>query len=1224
MMQHLHFISTRLWSVFFFSVFLLHGKFAVGNEWLTSELLIQSPVNHSLGHSSNISLSTSGEFAAFRSCAGNMSFESQGRCDIYRKNLLTGELELVSASHHNHTEKSGNGSDQPAISGDGRYVVFASQADDLLPEVGTTTSDIYLWDAQTKLIELISYTADGSSGNKGSFAPDISGDGSLIVFESKATDLDVNTHDFNKSEDIFLHNRQTGETKRLTVSENGESDQDSSNPKISADGKFVVFQSRASNLTSVVSGVNSDIYRYNVDSGFLELVSINAAGEPDTRNDSSFPAMSADGNRIAFRAGASLTTQDDDTMADIYVRDMESGITELVSLSVTGLNDTGEAALGRVGISSDGTRVVFSYADSSGTFGTDTYSGNNVYLRDLSTDSTLLISQQVNTGSLREGDALSPVISGDGSIVGFESESTVFDINDRDTKNDVYIVNTESTITDKVSVPISLGTHGDIHEVAISNNGRYILFRTDDKLLSQTGDSANDELFLLDRDTLAIMHIRLGINGDDITHPFENGIDISDNGNVIAFSTRAENIYPISDSSIRIVYRFQLDTEELTVVSKNGADASSFLSNGSAYDPSISGDGRYIAFTAEGTNITAPDNGSWIGMIRVYLYDHSTGVSEMVSVTNDNRVDYSNEPEISGNGDYVVYTSTADELIGEQYSSSQIILYDVKGNTNVMLSQTSAGGIGNHDSYFPEISDDGGTVIYMSKASNLISGFGSNSMPVLIRHTVASGEKQVMNVDSLGNFYAIESYPALSGEGQHVAFNYDKGTDNFGVAVADAVVGNISIINENIGERFRLFTPKLTNDGSLVFYGSRTNDLGLLATDRSQIYIATTDSDNDGLPNDWEVQYGLDPFIAQDASIDTDSDSLTDYEEYYLDTSPIDTDTDGDGYDDATDAFPVDATEWRDTDGDGIGDNSEEPVRADVNGDGRADLVWRNASKTQGWNFLWNMNGTEIASLSPINVVQGENWQLSLGDFNGDGKSDLFWRDPAQFGGMNYVFEMNGVQIVQKSRMPNASPNFSLLKNGDINGDGKDDVIWHNTDTNTLAFWLMNGDTRQYCLSRSLAGVTFEGVDNFDSDAAMEMVVREGDQIKLWSYDAATLIMTETDTEGVAPSDWLLAGTGDLDGDGTADLIWRNTVDGRNSVYFMKDGVVDSIEILADVSVDWNLAKIEDFNGDGKVDFLWRSEVQGGRNIVHLMNGTTRMATGVIKTVSQASWYMAK
>ena len=170
----------------------------------------------------------------------------------------------------------------------------------------------------------------------------------------------------------------------------------------------------------------------------------------------------------------------------------------------------------------------------------------------------------------------------------------------------------------------------------------------------------------------------------------------------------------------------------------------------------------------------------------------------------------------------------------------------------------------------------------------------------------------------------------------------------------------------------------------------------------------------------------------------------------------------------------------------------------------------------------------------------------------------------------------------------------------------------------------MNGDTRQYCLSRSLAGVTFEGVDNFDSDAAMEMVVREGDQIKLWSYDAATLIMTETDTEGVAPSDWLLAGTGDLDGDGTADLIWRNTVDGRNSVYFMKDGVVDSIEILADVSVDWNLAKIEDFNGDGKVDFLWRSEVQGGRNIVHLMNGTTRMATGVIKMVSQASWYMAK
>ena len=370
------------------------------------------------------------------------------------------------------------------------------------------------------------------------------------------------------------------------------------------------------------------------------------------------------------------------------------------------------------------------------------------------------------------------------------------------------------------------------------------------------------------------------------------------------------------------------------------------------------------------------------------------------------------------------------------------------------------------------------------------------------------------------------------------------------------------------------------------------------------------------------MQYGLDPYTAQDPDIDTDSDGLTDYEEYYLGTSPIDTDTDGDGYDDATDAFPTDSTEWRDTDGDGIGDNSELPVRADVNGDGRADLVWRNASNTRGWNFLWAMDGVEVGSSTPINVVQGANWQLSLGDFNGDGKSDLFWRDPAQFGGMNYLFTMNGVTIVENNRLPNVSPNFVLLQSGDVNGDGNDDVIWHNTDSNTLAFWLMNGNARQYHLSRSLAGISFEGVDNFNADAVKEMVVREGSQIKLWAYDSTTRTMTETDTGGVAPSDWILAGTGDLDGDGTADLIWRNTVDGRNSVYFMKDGVVDSTQVLADVSVDWDLAKVEDFNGDGKVDFLWRNETQGGRQIIHLMDGTTRTAVGVIKTVG-GNWFMA-
>jgi len=382
------------------------------------------------------------------------------------------------------------------------------------------------------------------------------------------------------------------------------------------------------------------------------------------------------------------------------------------------------------------------------------------------------------------------------------------------------------------------------------------------------------------------------------------------------------------------------------------------------------------------------------------------------------------------------------------------------------------------------------------------------------------------------------------------------------------------------------------------------------------------DDDNDGMPDTYEQEVGLDP-LSFDAEDDADSDGLTNFEEYELGTEPFNADSDSDGYSDSEDDFPLDSTEWRDSDGDGIGDNSELPQRADVDGDFRADLVWRRRSNVVGWNFLWSMSGSDIKQSKPINVVQGEQWGLRLGDFDGDGKSDLFWRDEVNSLGMNFVYLMNGASIKQKTRIQNVSSDTKLLLADDLDGDGKDDVLWHDESDDSLMIWYMDGVQVEAQKGDLLGASVIEGSGQFHSNNKTSVVTRTGWQLHLFTLNDDGTQFTQQSLDAVASDAWKLAGTGDLDGDGTDDLIWRNTRDGRTSVYYIEEGKLRDSALITTVNVAWELAKVEDFDGDGKVDFLWRNTSQGGRNIIHLMDGISRKSAAVVKTVG-GEWFMAE
>src|SRR6267154_1755949 len=200
-------------------------------------------------------------------------------------------------------------------------------------------------------------------------------------------------------------------------------------------------------------------------------------------------------------------------------------------------------------------------------------------------------------------------------------------------------------------------------------------------------------------------------------------------------------------------------------------------------------------------------------------------------------------------------------------------------------------------------------------------------------------------------------------------------------------------------------------------------------------------------------------------------------------------------------------------------------VSRDFNGDGRSDILWRNS--TTGENVIWLMNGAAASSSVTFATVADPNWSIAgVGDFNGDGKSDILWRNRAT--GENTIWLMNGTAISSAAMFATvADPNWSIAGVGDFNGDGKSDILWRNRATGENTIWLMNG-----------AAVS--------SGAAMNS-------------------MTDLN--------WSIAGIGDFDGDGKADILWRNSTTGENTLWSMNGASLSSGAPVNAVQGSWSIAR---------------------------------------------------
>jgi Tol biopolymer transport system component len=515
---------------------------------------------------------------------------------------------------------------------DGRYVAFVSSATNLVAHDTNGIPDVFVRDLQTGVTVLASPGARLVSASSSSESPDLTPDGRYVAFYSTATNLAAGA---TNAQEIYVRDLTGGTTiwastgaRAAALSALKTSKIVCYNHAISADSKFVVYEaSPTSDSSPIFPGL---ILRYSLDTGLTDLVHTNAAIEAATGGlDIRNLDMTPDGQRIVFVASTNGTSG---ATTCILVWDAATGTSSLVSGDLGGKVVT-NATCDWPTIDPTGRFVAFSSTATNLT--TNTLLGPcHLYLGDLSAGTTTLLDADSNGVGSFIGPLTAPCLSSDARFVAFECADGNLVPNDRNRNSDVIVRD------------LTTGTH---------------------------------ELVSARHATLA----SLTPNGPSML----STSCVSTDGRSVAFASDADNLVTNDTNSFRDVFvRDQVSgTNFLVSVGTNA-----FAGDGISFEPAMSADGRYVAFTSQAGNLVAGDLNATSD---VFVRDLQTGVTTMVSVNNvssgsGNAASYS--PAIASGGRYVLFRSKATNLAPGSFSGAEnLFLRDRQAGTNFAL--TTAG-----------------------------------------------------------------------------------------------------------------------------------------------------------------------------------------------------------------------------------------------------------------------------------------------------------------------------------------------------------------------------------------------------------------------------------------------------------------------------------------------------------------------------------------------------
>src|SRR5579884_4076687 len=332
-------------------------------------------------------------------------------------------------------EANGNSS-HAALNRDGRYVAFESDASNLVPNDTNNKRDVFVYDRQTKQITRVSISSADVEGNGDSSGAKLSGDGRYVVFESEASNLVPN--DTNNVKDIFIHDLQTGTTTRVSVDSAGnEGNGLSSYAFTNADGRYVSFYSSATNLVPNDTNGANDIFVHDMVTGQTTRVNVDSAGSQSSAGSDSYcPSISDDGRYVFFLSNAvNLVSGGANGAYQAYVHDRQSGTTVRVSVDSNGVQGNANTDDGK--ISADGRTVLFE-SDASNLVPNDTNNASDIFLHDLQTGVTTRVSIS-SSGAQANGESFDSRVSDNGRFAAFESDATNLVSNDTNLLKDIFI-----------------------------------------------------------------------------------------------------------------------------------------------------------------------------------------------------------------------------------------------------------------------------------------------------------------------------------------------------------------------------------------------------------------------------------------------------------------------------------------------------------------------------------------------------------------------------------------------------------------------------------------------------------------------------------------------------------------------------------------------------------------------------------------------------------------